>query len=464
LPNAKYLVNVHQKNSDGSFELLESKSTDLSYARLNLNLLSQEDVFYNITALNKTSDAIILEGDRVKPVPPGWNPFDLTCWIDCVGKSYAWRLYLGQQDNGNWSITDPGKVFLTSASAYVDYSNYIVIPYWQAISTSVYDAIPSGHPYKTVTDYIFGQPVYLYKRQHINSTTPGGPFYDRQGSLVTSGYLIEKKMDEYKWMESHHTNLINPSATFCDMNINGWRNTFNTNLDQTNLQTPPLSTPFSYTVPTILGCDNAIGVAANPDDFLPPTEPYNYNDLVWCWTNSGNLVPSDLVSAIECVQLLTWTTGVEITQLDNAMNPISWRFDGANQQSIVDQLKNLSVGLYRVMVFTTDGNVIPLIFEQKLDNVNVIRQHKDFVKLEISPNQIQNEVLKIKIISDKNMHATIKVHSLSGIQLHTESVQLSKTSDLMREIPVAAIDYPYNQILVTIAFDDNSSIQGTAIR
>lgn len=469
VPNANYIVNIYSKDDNGVYSFIESNSTELTYARLNLNYLVQPNIFYTISVVNSVNGLIIQVGDY-SPVAPDYNPFIETCSIDCIGKSYAWTLYLGQQVDGNWSITDPGKVFLRDAYDYIDQSNGFYAPYYQAISITSYSALTISHPYKIITDNgIYGStPIYLYDHIQINSNTPGGPFYDRQGNLVTNGWLIEKKMDEYDYMRYDLTSLINPSATFCDMNLSGsggWISTFNTYLDSTSTQQQPTSSPFVpiNQIPTTLWCDVAIGSPNSPGDYLDPSEPYDYNDLVYCWMQSGNPVPASVIEVLNCIELLDGFSGVEVIQIDKPIQPIRWDFNDTNQQSDKIKFSELGKGLYKILIFTTNGKVLPVIIEQKSEP-GVIMKNRDFVKLRISPNQIQNDVLKFKVCSEKNLHATIRIHNLNGVQLFSESIQVSETSDFTREIPINATDYLYNQIRVTIEFDDNSFLQETAIR
>ena len=166
---------------------------------------------------------------------------------------------------------------------------------------------------------------------------------------------------------------------------------------------------------------------------------------------------------LNCIELLDGFSGVEVIQIDKPIQPIRWDFNDTNQQSDKIKFSELGKGLYKILIFTTNGKVLPVIIEQKSEP-GVIMKNRDFVKLRISPNQIQNDVLKFKVCSEKNLHATIRIHNLNGVQLFSESIQVSETSDFTREIPINATDYLYNQIRVTIEFDDNSFLQETAIR
>lgn len=93
VPNANYIVNIYSKDDNGVYSFIESNSTELTYARLNLNYLVQPNIFYTISVVNSVNGLIIQVGDY-SPVAPDYNPFIETCSIDCIGKSYAWTLYL----------------------------------------------------------------------------------------------------------------------------------------------------------------------------------------------------------------------------------------------------------------------------------------------------------------------------------------------------------------------------------
>lgn len=53
---------------------------------------------------------------------------------------------------------------------------------------------------------------------------------------------------------------------------------------------------------------------------------------------------------------------------------------------------------------------------------------------------------------------------INGQVIHTETKTLSKVLDLQREIEVGNGSFPYNQIRVTLLFDDGSSVQQTALK
>ena len=174
---------------------------------------------------------------------------------------------------------------------------------------------------------------------------------------------------------------------------------------------------------------------------------------------------------MECTDLLLTGngpsfTGFEFEKIDNPSgNPTGSLIVGINNDgstNILSQLGQIGTGLYNVSVYTSTGKMLSSVYEipEKLS----IKKNRDFVKLEIAPNRIENDVLKFKISSEKDLPVTITVHKLNGQLIHSETTSLSKVIDLQREIAISNGSTPYNQIKVTLTFADGSSIQQTALK
>jgi hypothetical protein len=459
----KYEVQLLQRNDDNSYSVLESKTTTTNFALLNMDFIRRPNVFYTITAFNNAGIQISEGGPYSMINGVTW---DETCYHKCNGTSYAWQISMVQNDV--YTLMSPAKLQLRSTSKAVDYTTGVVVPYYQAFSTTAYNAIPAGHPYKEVDANILnlpsGLPNYTYKHIQINSSTPGGPFYNAQGAQVTEGWLVEKKMDQFKYMEFNTTNIFQPSSTECDATLlgaGGVLSYFNTHLDPTTLQSPPTSSEFVSTIPTQLQCLPQLGSPASGgytygESDINSSEANFFED---CWTMAS------IQATLNCLGYEVVNVpidGLEISKVNSPGNVITIDYSNETSMQQIPNL-NLSKGLYRLRFFMNQGDVVDIYTEQKLDEAADVFKN-EFAKMIIQPNQIINDEINIKIESLKDMAVNLTVNSMDGTELYNENFDISETNDIYKKVPVNSGSYSYNQLLVRLTFSDGSYLQKTAVR
>lgn len=452
--------------------LIGTKSTNNNYTRLDLSYLSTPNIYYSISAFNNGNGTLISTGDVIILAPPGGLGEEV-CSSKCNGKSYAWKLsYVTAPNNG------PGKMTLNSTVDYYDNLTGIVTPFWQAVGQWNYELMEDiQHPYTEIADNYSGTGpiIYTYKHKPITASllTLMGPLFDKNNNPVYDGYLIEKKMDQFSYMETSGTKA-DPGIGYCSFETNAWMNFYNTYNDpSTNLQPNADYLFFAPTLPTQLLCEpgGSLGGGSGGSGI---SEHYEWNQIIsdWfdcVWENYENGPTNNYIW--ECTDLLLTVngnsiTGFEFEQIDKpALNPSGSLIVGINNDgstNILSQVGQIGTGLYNVYVYTINGKMLSSVYE--IPEKIATKRSRDYVKLEIAPNRIENDVLKFKISSEKDLPVTITVHKLNGQLIHNETTSLSKVIDLQREIALSNGSTPYNQIRVTLTFADGSSIQQTAIK
>lgn len=217
-------------------------------------------------------------------------------------------------------------------------------------------------------------------------------------------------------------------------------------------------------IPSEIGCIQAYGVSDPDTDCCTSFEEMNaFLDciaLVW-WAEGMDAPTSE--PWFDCWQELD--TGSDpliafsIDPLDaNDNTSVVATVDAFGNVDIIEKQGNPVSGLYNISLYTLSGRIIPTVYEHRIKS----SKDKDKVKLDLTPNPIVNNELKFKVSSELLKSAQLEVKTLNGTILHSEAVVLSEEFDLYRTIPIDA-NAPYNQLRVTLTFNDGSFIQETAL-
>ncbi len=465
IPNVKYEVKLLQKDSLGNYYQVGQKTTTNNYARLlKENYTDTEGLYYSIVAYDASNGSVVNESDiQTYIIDGGYS--NVLCERDCNGSAYAWNLKIRESNNyGNTVMT------FGSALKYYDQVNDMAVYYYQAMSDDTYNSLPPNHPY-----YGINTTYGIYQTMDITEAISlgiAGPFYSASNTLITSGKLIEKKMNQFQYMSGHDA-LGNPDETMCLVNNvttgGSWMHYYNNNMPQI---TAPVSVePFAYTVPTQLECDGGgNGSGGVPDSSLTPNDLLNNNNLNSDTTYTFCCWPTlcDFLTAIgaDCEQGVIDNfdnpiQGIIIEQF-NLPSPSSYPFDFKNTTADFSSIQNLPTGLYRINVFGYNGEAFPFYVEHI--NPDYRPQEKDYVTLTLLPTLIENDQLNLSISSEINIIATVQVQSLDGTIHYTEVVNLKSTIDRPLNITINTSNIPYNQLKVNLIFNDGSIIQKTAVK
>lgn len=479
VPSATYVVDYLTPDGMGGYTCLGSKQTKKNYMRLDKDKFLGQSSFYQISAYNNGNGQLIEEGEIQAYIDDIPNTY--YCHRDCNGPTYAYRLAIYEENYGQGNTFMIGEY---AAEAY-DAQNDIVVPYYQAISSEVYDQLPPNHPYKEAIGYFNGtggvEEVYLYKHVEITPSFAytSGPFVDVQGNVVDDGWLIEKKPDQFNHFVTALT-TGNPSINQCDgqvsINTGGaWINYFNSYVDPNSLQQVDLNDvlPFTTTVPEELVCDNTPSGIPGPIDNSIEYDFVNIFDNCWAELLSidivfGELDPSTIEAYINCLEGVNLgsnsqggdilVTGVQFVPVGHGGSVV---FVSADDEVSDTEIKKFKDGLYQINLFTNTASVVPL-FSAIETKKNTLK--RDDIKIALKPTVINNNLVKFDISTEKDMTVDILVYDIDGNVYHSESVLLSSSYDETREVQVNNSNLPQNQVRVKVTCDDGSFKEEIALK
>lgn len=494
VPGLNYVLRISEKNSDGTSTIIsQTIINNDNYVKIDPLIFTIPNTAYQILAVNN-SGKVVHSTDEVLSLPVGGGGlgWEYGCTISCNGRSYAWqltekkeRISEGPIDQNTGEVTyNLGNNQLQAAPTHV-YRNYETgeyIPYWQAISSETWQQISNGHPYK-LNSATAGIPLYL--KVNIANSGLVGPFYTSSGSSIFTGWLVEKKMDQFDHYNGTETRETANLNSICSSNAN----TFNLHLaafnNHNDVETPLYPSVFTNEITENLECIRAFtDVVVDPEDPYNPEEAqlekwYEFLDDIWDeirnrLQRSGANNTSNITN---WNQLLAHVNPIfDVKNIENKGVKtiiISSIFDdkvsasiSVNQENgqlnVISNTDEIEKGIYKVMIFTDDSNIIiPTVLEIENDFVTPI--DKDFFELDIAPNPISNNKVAFSILANKQSNVFLKLHNLNGDVLYSESILMNENSTTDRLIDIDETETTYNQVRISLLFPDGSVLQKTAM-
>jgi hypothetical protein len=455
---ASYLIQYYELDENGVYNEIGRKRTENNYVQLNIPYFTQSNVYYTISALN--SQGSVIDTGDIQPMA-GDQSSSVLCSKKCNGNTYAWQLDL--------NVGSPNPTHTLSLSPTVEFSEVTansinVVPYYQAIGQTQWDATPNGHPYKSPTVTGGGE----YEKVPITPAlvASAGPFYNSQSNIVTDGMLVEKKMDQFEYMQTESTSSsAYASPNLCNATLTsggGWIDFYN----QHTTLTPPNFGFANLPVATQLACTNsgAQGGGGQPID--------NWHDwylelhalvdgIESSGAGSGSIGHSELVSLMN----LNYFTLVDIAPISGdsgGRGTAIIQKNNSGTATVISSTNTFSKGLYKMVVGTTTGKVLTVVFELSSD-VNLSADN-EFATLKIAPNPMDGSTLNVMVNSSIDAVAEMFVHDLNGTVILSENISLLRNLDFEDSYDLGDDLPPYNQYIVTLIFEDNSTLQKTVLR
>ena len=361
--------------------------------------------------------------------------------------------------------------------------------YWQPISSNGWSLYGSGHPYKaqgygtqqiTLNGELINVVDHPYKKVQIDYDLVNnhGPFIDASGAAVTNGFLVEKKMDQFSYMAATPTIATSSAELAANAQIQGW-------IDFYNSYHAPWSVPATngFNVPTTsaLACVNAYGPVIPGSDEGTGEQWHDwYTDLIASvadaeadlnggggMSGTGGSSWDEFATKFNALK----NTPSPDNEMINGVALSSVSFDGANAYfntknsngvsfDLVENNGRFNQGLYNLMLFTPAGDPFLTYFE--LTNEIQEAKLKDFVTVQINPNPVTNDLLKIDFMAMKDVQGQLYVHNLNGDLIVSKSISLLRNIALSDVINIASVASPMFQLRVSVVFNDGSIIQQTA--
>ncbi len=423
--------------NDASSTQIAQFEFDKNYIKVDPLLFTIPNIAYTITALSNNSTIVSTTTNVVNKLPV--NP---TTWVDdcsytCNGRTYAWKLTAG----GRAEIPAEERLQLSNVYQYYDAESGVATPYWQAMSTSSYNSLPGGHPYKQQT-FTGIDEQYLYRRMLINSSMFSGPtpYRDKFNNPVSDGFLIEKKLDEFTHLNGSMTvETAVPNTDICAVNdINYWKNFFNQYVDLNPVNIPSSVEPFAYTVPVGVEClETYDHTGVTSGDVLDNDwnawvkelyESVDYTEeAIGSSSSSGHgKLFNELISQFN--QLLNTSFSgdsvsfIVLESIDKRNFSEAIIKKDVNGYYLLYSTGLFQKGLYNISFRSAKGNVFPTVF--KISSDLVVTQLKEDVDVIAYPNPIVNDQLNLKIDSKQALLARLLLSDNEGNLIINEEIKL----------------------------------------
>ncbi len=474
-----YTVKTFLKEVNNSYTELSSVSTTHNYFQFDPLIFQIPNIHYQVQAQNG-SNALLDDSDIIWTAYEGYQGTATYCTKICNGTSYAYKMTLGAPVYTQYGTTNygPASMSLSSTYRFYDTQNAVAIPYWLAMSYTAYNSLPGGHPYTQTGLTLNSNGTYtpLYMKEEINSTISVGPFFDQNNNAVQSGWLIEKKLNQYNhWGTWVSQNTLALDQGDCATNLQGtggWITMANSNPNQVIM--PTVTNPFTNTVVTNLECINAYGsLSPGPNganwnawvlaqyaqvkQIEDAMNPSSGGNVSWTW--------NDFAEAAEELSNIVSPTGGFVTGLvykciSNEEAGTKLTFTRTNQ---LDPLRlregtgDMDPGLYSIVVHTSESEVLPFYLKSSAE-IPAPKQ-KEFLEFVVAPNPIVNSTLNCNMTAASDISFNILVHNMYGSLLANETKSLTTDDIYQYSLNIDGLETPLNQILVTLVFQDGSTIQ-----
>lgn len=480
--SAKYLVEILERNSVGNNVVLSSKIVETNYTKMDPLLFTMPNVSYKISGLDN-NNLVLSEGDvipnELEPNAGGSYPL---CKVKCNGRSYAWSMTHTQKTESDFQggqIPTTRFVQFWGTSNFHDEVNGIHVPYYQAFSSNAWVQLGTNNsPYRrSSTSSGVGIPQPLYARYPISSSLGGGPFYDKDNIQITDGYIIEKKLDQFQPYVGWNTDDAVDPGQICIAPINGvasWTSFFNDNKEGT-YGTGIVSdwtnyfptTSDVYCMPSN-GSGGGSGVGSHGNFEHSVADLMSYFDCILYSSNSPSgspfntltLCTGDYMSPL--INNDNPVTGVTFGSILNGSTDIQFANDNGRVKLISDrEAASITKGLYWCNIYTANEGLIPTVFEFESDMPAV--QDRDLVKLEITPNPTSQGFLDFTVKTLEDLPVQVRVFNLMGELIYSASESLASEQDLNERIDISNLTIPFNQLRISLIFEDGTVIQETAL-
>ena len=443
------------------YNLVTQTTTSNKYVRISPEYFNTPNYYYRIVGTRANSTTV--ETGYVPALPEGGSGYTELERKVCNGKWYAYEF-------AAFTLTGSNNVILRAESTnhFYDPNTLVWFPYFQAIDSATWSAIPSGHPYKAVSGG-----VQQYRHINLASFAHEGGFFDRMNNPVANGWLVEKKFDEFIHFQTASTR---PAASFpitFSPPMTGvgssWVGFFNNYLDTNTFNGTPAVTVFAPTIPAGLECVDAYTLPDPVED-----DDSNWNEWVTSYQEAvrdleaaiafggGAMATAELEDLIHTIFIDTtedvYTTGITFKK-HNADQYINLTRDG-NELDVHSVGSSIPAGLYEVNVFSNKGIVVPLYMDIKY--AVPFSPLKDYADLLITPNPIVSNDLTLRIRSSKPGPVTVRLYDINNNLLYRQSVPMS-VEEIYKHFDITWYTLPSNQIIVKVSFADGSYLSVTGV-
>jgi len=476
-----YRININQKipDANGVLEnkLILSQTLRNNYFHFKSEYLQDDSYTYQIQVISPLG-TVLYETEEILACGDCGTPYFTYGWWTCVSQLYAYSIFMEipMYTQGYGVLRVDNAYHNTSQNTF---GSSMQTPYYEAMSPTVFNARMDANNYyyegiyAQITFNPYFSNIYWYQRTDV---TAAENIIDANNNVITGHvYFVGKRMMQFTPNNVYYSN---PCVMEADMvNETQWA------VNLYNLATPD--------APVDLACSE-YGFTGGPDaDWEDPNTPDPEWDDETPWESEwvddcfGTVFQSNMLYSIMHLSIVPCDGGfsspeheteysdaienmvsIQISSMSNGSFPVV----NLNPENVIPRAgvpfvshnTQFETGVYIIRFFFSDGSNYTTIVAHDAENHPVIN-NASFATLAIVPNPLTDSWLKIDMAVERYMKFDLEVLTLNGDLIYTESMSMQEDTNASKRIRLPNTNFPSNQLIVRMKFQDGSILQQTAL-
>ena len=481
-PSGMYRIKINQKIPDGNGgvenKLILSQTLRDNFYHFGSNYLNDDSYTYQVQVLNPLGQ-ILYETEEILACGDCGSPYITYSWWTCLSQLYAYRIFmeLPEYTLGLGFLRVDNAYHLTSPDTF---GGSMETPYYEAMSPTVFNARMNIYNFYYEGVYSpstfnpsYPPNIYWYQRTNVQASEN---IIDANNNVLTGHvYFVGKRMMQFTPNQLYYSNpcVYEPDAS----NETQWA------VNLYNLATPDAPVDLSCSEYGFSGGPNA---EDGQDDLEGPDwDEETTWDSEWIDDCFGTVFQSNMLYSIMHITVVPCDGGfsapnhltayanaienivsIQISSMTNANYPVV----NLNPINVIPRAgvpfvshnTQFETGVYILRFFFGDGSNYTTIVSHDAQNQPVIN-NASFATLTVVPNPVTDSWLKLELAVERYMKFDLEVLTLNGTVIYTESMSMQEDTHASKRIRLPSINFPSNQLIVRMKFQDGSILQQTAL-
>ena len=479
-PTSLYILKVFEKTTDGNgveqSKLIHKQVLRQNFYHFEDSYIKRGDIYYQVEVIDGVG-TVVYNTDEV-PICVGCEQLYWTAgWWTCLSQLYAYNIVmdlpLNSQGYGFLRLDKAGHYSSQNA-----FGTSMLVPYYEAMTPTVFQARTDAYNYYYEGIYApfhlnpaNGQNIHWYMR---NDVLASENIKDAQNNVLTGQvFFVGKALMQFKPNENHYSNPCVYESDFGN-GIQWFINTYE------------LATP---SAPVTMECSE-YGFAGGPSADDIDIEEVDWDEVFdspWDveWVNDcfGSVFQSNMLyvmnyleepcdyatnpsAGLEYAEAIQNILSIQVSSLTNGSFPVVNLDPSTVIPSpgvpFVSHNTQFETGVYILRFFFGDGSSYTTIVEHDAQTHPIIN-NASFATVSIVPNPVVDEWLNVDIAVERFMAFDLEVITLNGDVIFTENIRMEEDTEARKSIRLPNQDFPSNQLIVRMKFQDGSTLQQTAL-
>jgi hypothetical protein len=179
--------------------------------------------------------------------------------------------------------------------------------------------------------------------------------------------------------------------------------------------------------------------------------------------DEAGLAPNQVIEYQNAIDNIV---SIQVSSISNG----SFRTVNLNPENVIPQSgipfvshnTDFETGVYILRFFFSDGSNYTTIVTHNSETDPVVN-NAAFATLSIVPNPVIDSWLKLDLTVERYMKFELEVLTLNGDILHAEWMSMEEDTQASKGIRLPNVNFPSNQLIVRMKFQDGSILQQTAL-